>query len=313
MASHHPAPPFHSHHAAAPSTAAIPLLPLHQSRNAAKIIKGEIHNVLTVMRADPRYYYTTTGKVEGSSRFEYEERQQSVGMSRRFWGNQYKQQQQQLLLLKNRGTIRRWDSDAAFHNNNHWSTASGSFASHPILQGLRDLYDLLSAVESTSEGSTASIDNHHQYHHPLNAVTFVSPFAAAVCSKDVDAKTTGAALSALHKFIVYGFVGGHFDVHWQSTAYYSSVGGIVGGQSALPSSDVIRESITVVAQCIRHCSFEESDSKNASGGSKGMLSFWSSDKSQQKRGTSMLDQSVESGEGSETTTRDLPLFLVQPR
>eukprot|EP01082_Thalassiosira_pseudonana_P012873 g11568.t1 g11568 contig6:110020-115493(-) len=249
------------------------------------------------MRADPRYYYTTTGKVEGSSRFEYEERQQSVGMSRRFWGNQYKQQQQQLLLLKNRGTIRRWDSDAAFHNNNHWSTASGSFASHPILQGLRDLYDLLSAVESTSEGSTASIDNHHQYHHPLNAVTFVSPFAAAVCSKDVDAKTTGAALSALHKFIVYGFVGGHFDVHWQSTAYYSSVGGIVGGQSALPSSDVIRESITVVAQCIRHCSFEESDSKNASGGSKGMLSFWSSDKSQQKRGTSMLDQNVESGEG----------------
>eukprot|EP01082_Thalassiosira_pseudonana_P000849 g577.t1 g577 contig10:322776-323468(-) len=33
----------------------------------------------------------------------------------------------------------------------------------------------------------------------------------------------------------------------QSTAYYSSIGGIVGGQSAFPPSDVIRESITVMA------------------------------------------------------------------
>eukprot|EP00571_Detonula_confervacea_P009218 CAMPEP_0172320546 /NCGR_PEP_ID=MMETSP1058-20130122/40768_1 /TAXON_ID=83371 /ORGANISM="Detonula confervacea, Strain CCMP 353" /LENGTH=149 /DNA_ID=CAMNT_0013035831 /DNA_START=76 /DNA_END=521 /DNA_ORIENTATION=- len=68
--------------------------PIHRSRNAAKIIKGEIHNVLTVMRSDPRYYSTgegngmdeqrgrtnnQAGKRIQKSRFEYEERQQSVG------------------------------------------------------------------------------------------------------------------------------------------------------------------------------------------------------------------------------------------
>eukprot|EP00584_Thalassiosira_punctigera_P025759 CAMPEP_0172560212 /NCGR_PEP_ID=MMETSP1067-20121228/87578_1 /TAXON_ID=265564 ORGANISM="Thalassiosira punctigera, Strain Tpunct2005C2" /NCGR_SAMPLE_ID=MMETSP1067 /ASSEMBLY_ACC=CAM_ASM_000444 /LENGTH=117 /DNA_ID=CAMNT_0013349959 /DNA_START=15 /DNA_END=365 /DNA_ORIENTATION=- len=38
-----------------------PSPPLHRSRNAAKIIKGEIHNVLSVMRSDPRYYSTGGG------------------------------------------------------------------------------------------------------------------------------------------------------------------------------------------------------------------------------------------------------------
>ena len=46
----------------------------------------------------------------------------------------------------------------------------------------------------------------------ITAVTFVSPFTQAVCSPDITAKTTGAALSALHKFILYGFIGGHQDV-----------------------------------------------------------------------------------------------------
>ena len=56
----------------------------HHSRNSAKIIKGEIHNVLTVMRADPRYYYSNTGSSRTStsqSRFEYEERQQQFHWS----------------------------------------------------------------------------------------------------------------------------------------------------------------------------------------------------------------------------------------
>ena len=39
----------------------------HHSRNSAKIIKGEIHNVLTVMRADPRYYYSNTGSNSSTS------------------------------------------------------------------------------------------------------------------------------------------------------------------------------------------------------------------------------------------------------
>ena len=278
-------------------------LPIHRSRNIAKIIKGEIHNVLTVMRSDPRYYTTggdgdTTDIARGSSRFEYEERHEVVGMSR-FWSSSGSNTG----FSSHRGMMKRLDSAS----NTNWSTAVGSVAAHPILQGLRDLYDLLSSFES----DFIEINDDGDAKFTLNSMTFVSPFAAAVCSRDVDAKTTGAALSALHKFIVYGFIGGHNDMHWPSGNYYADA--VLGLSS---SSDAIQESITVVAQCIRRCSFEGTATKNSTGGSKRMLRFWSSDKKEQKPGSLMLNpQETSSGddEGAQSTTCYLPQFLLQPR
>lgn len=219
------------------------------------------------MRSDPRYY--TSG-----SRFEYEERQQVSRLG--FWtgsesGNDANSSYRMMKRLD--------DS-----SNNSLSTAMGSFAAHPILQGLRDLYDVLSSMESECYDRNADGDVNFQ----LDSKAFVSPFASAVCSPDVDTKTTGAALSALHKFIVYGF---------------------------LESSEDVRESITVVAQCIRQCSFEETSQKVSSGGSKG--SFWLSGANEQvKASPFMLTRPPSSpiSEGDkQTTIEKLPQFLLQPR
>ena len=69
---------------------AIPKLMQHTTnnnnkRNVAKIIKGEIHNVLTVMRSDPRYYSTGDDNSTTKSRFEYEERQQQSFTGQKHW------------------------------------------------------------------------------------------------------------------------------------------------------------------------------------------------------------------------------------
>jgi len=169
------------------------------------------------------------------SRFQYEERQQSVGVGR-LW----------------RSSSGRWEtfdkgSQKNWRDFDGGGDDSGFLSSHPILQGLRNLYDMLSVIEVDGIGSSmnSSLNNTKS---PLHAVTFIAPFAAAVCSRDVDAKTTGAALSALHKFIVYGFIGGHHNS-----------GGYVGDttyESPFLSSEGTRESITVVAQCIRNCAFD---------------------------------------------------------
>ncbi|KAL7540223.1 hypothetical protein ACHAXR_009956 [Thalassiosira sp. AJA248-18] len=295
--------PSRSEFTTQPQTAQPP--PLHRSRNAAKIIKGEIHNVLTVMRSDPRYYSTGdgggaggggTGQAAGKkkriqSRFEYEERQQHTTTTTagraRFWA----------------GVIQSGGSNNDWKTNN--DARSGTISSHPILQGLRDLHDLLSVVEVEGNsiiGSSGGVVS-SQTKSQMNAVTFVTPFAAAVRSSDVDAKTTGEALSALHKFIVYGFIGGHdeeYDTYFMRFLFTSS-------------SDKIRESISVVAQCIRHCSFENRNnaSKSSSATPKGMFSFWSRDGMKQRGSDQILGQSDSTVDKS--NSHELPSFLVQPR
>ncbi|KAL9187625.1 hypothetical protein ACHAXT_006003 [Thalassiosira profunda] len=255
---------------APPSSRPQSAAPLHRSRNAAKIIKGEIHNVLTVMRSDPRYYSTGEGKGKrAQSRFEYEERQQST-RGGRFWGGAPNSD---------------WKADDA--------AMAGTISSHPVLQGLRDLHDLLSVleVEGHSLGSGGS-----QTKSQLNAVTFVTPFAAAVRSGDVDARTTGEALSALHKFIVYGFIGRHEEEFSSySMRLFSS------------SSEKVRESISVAAQCIRHCSFENRGKSSAA--SKGRLSFWPSSEKQTAGSNPILGES----DSTVGASSDLPSFLTQPR
>jgi len=247
----------------------------NNKRNVAKIIKGEIHNVLTVMRSDPRYYSTGDDNSTTKSRFEYEERQQQ-----------------------------------SFTGQKHWKSnqriGSNTISSHPILQGLRNLHDLLSLmeVEGTTFGGGGGSGNgggNAQLHRELDAVTFITPFAAAVQSKDVDAKTTGEALSALHKFIVYGFIGGHDHVE-------SDEGRLTLFSSS--SSDKVRQSISVVASCIRHCSFEDSSKLSSSTTPKGkrMLSFWLSNSTSDGKLNSVVG-----GPDVAKLNHGLPSFLLQQR
>eukprot|EP00957_Ditylum_brightwellii_P142160 10830898-Ditylum_brightwellii.AAC.1 len=89
---------------------------------------------------------------------------------------------------------------------------------HPLINSLHALNDMLT---STSE---------EEEEEEVNVVTYISPFATATSSREISASITGAALEALHKFILYGFI--------------------------TPSSPNAKEGITIIARSIRHCTFE---------------------------------------------------------
>jgi len=108
---------------------------LIQPNNVCKVIKGEIHNVLNVMRTDARYV--------SPLRFMEE-----------------------------------------LPSDEH----------HPLLTQLRDLHKTLSEWELT----------HHDKQPP--AKMYLSPFCAAIQGRDISASVTGAALHAIHKFLLYGFL-----------------------------------------------------------------------------------------------------------
>jgi brefeldin A-resistance guanine nucleotide exchange factor 1 len=108
---------------------------LIQPNNVCKVIKGEIHNVLNVMRTDARYV--------SPLRFMEE-----------------------------------------LPSDEH----------HPLLTQLRDLHKNLSEWELS----------HHD--KQPEAKMYLPPFCAAIQGRDISASVTGAALHAIHKFLLYGFL-----------------------------------------------------------------------------------------------------------
>ena len=142
----------------------------------SKVIKGEIHNVLSVIRTDPRY--------ASPSRF----------------SSQHQSQDQQ--------------------------------QEHPIISSLRELNEHLTYEYLELHRSSRTLSN------SLDSLTYLAPFCTAISSPDISAAITGACLSALHKFLLYGFI--------DPTTVKDA-----------------KEGITVVAQCIRHCSFQVSEGYNA--------------------------------------------------
>ena len=103
--------------------------------NVCKVIKGEIHNVLNVMRTDPRYV-----------------------------------------------------SPLRFHEE------LPSDEQHPLLLQLRDLHRNLSEWEL----------QHHDKQPP--GKLYLPAFCSAIQGRDISAPVTGAALHAIHKFVLYGFI-----------------------------------------------------------------------------------------------------------
>jgi brefeldin A-resistance guanine nucleotide exchange factor 1 len=108
---------------------------LIQPNNVCKVIKGEIHNVLNVMRTDPRYV--------SPLRF-----------------------------------MEELPSDEQ----------------HPLLLQLRDLHRNLSEWEL----------QHHAKQPP--GKLYLPAFCSAIQGRDISASVTGAALHAIHKFVLYGFI-----------------------------------------------------------------------------------------------------------
>ncbi len=102
--------------------------------SVSKVIKGEVHNVLNVMRTDPRYV--------SPLRF-----MEELPMDEQ----------------------------------------------HPLLLQLRELHHTLSEWEITQ------VDKQPQ------STLYLTPFCDAIKGRDISAPVTGAALHAIHKFVLYGF------------------------------------------------------------------------------------------------------------
>jgi len=143
-----------------------PVIPPH---TAARVLKGEIHNVLTVLRADPRYV-----------------------------------------------PLARFDMELVEQDE------------HALLGEFRDLHVSLCTWESAPQSELPS---------PL---LYLPPFCQAITGRDVNASVTGAALSALHKFLLYGFLtNGH------------------GGTGSSDSANISREGMTLLSNALLQCTFEE--------------------------------------------------------
>jgi hypothetical protein len=355
------------------------------SRNAAKIIKGEIHNVCLTMRSDPQYSYNTTANTTTSLSYDY-------------------RQQQQKKQQYNRKNNKSNNNEGEIMSINH----------HPILLGLRSLHDLLSVMEvtnfddgvfatatsgfissaaaaigaagaPTNRSSLGAVDSdgddknsnigsnqrkqgssqrkqskknlQHHYStivpvsssspHLINTVTFVSPFTDAVCAPDITAKTTGAALGALHKFILYGFIddGTNSSSTRDDDIIDHSVGDDDGGRggggsmgrSMLPFTSttkqlqrqqgveeeiIVGQSIKLIAECIQKCSFEdyysywtddddeESGKINTDSSSRGVFSsFWS------RSGADDNNDQVDANNSNDNNKdhHRLPSFITQSR
>jgi len=182
----------------------------------AKVIKGEIHNILSIIRADPRY--------ASPLRFTQE-----------IYNSSYTR-------------------DDSIDGN--YSPRQRGGHQHPLIKSLRELSDKLSCLEdycynddsspvtpitrrshsSTISKSSSPTNSHHltDLEIDVDVVTYVSPFATAVVSREISGAITGASLSSLHKFLLYGFIS--------------------------PESPRAKEGITLIARCIRHCTFEETRS-----------------------------------------------------
>ena len=95
---------------------------------------------------------------------------------------------------------------------------------HPLLLQLRDLHRSLSEWELL------------QHEKQPEAKLYLTPFCEAIKSRDISASVTGAALHAIHKFLLYGFLNSE------------------------------RQAFTTIANTLLCCTFEESASATGQAG-----------------------------------------------
>lgn len=168
------------------------------SSSAASVIKGEIHNLLSILR-----------HVE-------------------------------VLENKNTFSLLRFEQEVLYNKN-----------IHPLLAIFRELNDYLSNCNSNK----------------VDVFAMVRPFAEAVILQEMNAEVTGAALSSLHKFLLYGFLDDNDDHNHDY---------IRGNDTRAPARDhehgvhhqpnasganTSREAITLIARAIRRCTFEETNNR----------------------------------------------------
>jgi brefeldin A-resistance guanine nucleotide exchange factor 1 len=209
-----PAPPSASEPTppTAPTSASATLVPVQSPTSgttttllippetAVRVIKGEIHNVLGQFRADQRYV--------SSARFTEEilgyhlDNTSSAGTSSA--KDQHHQQQ-----------------NHHQHQQQH----------HPVVQHFQDLHAALSEWEPQQHPNGQQQNGQQQ--NALDPMMYLPAFCAAVTGREISAPVTGAALSALHKFLLYGFL--------------------------VPGSFHAVEGMSAIADALLNCTFEEDE------------------------------------------------------
>ena len=317
----------------------------YKSRNAAKIIKGEIHNVCLTMRSDPRYYNHNNNSAGAADDSNSNNPLGSIAG--------YEDCHPILMGLRSLhdllSVMEVYNDHGGGHSNifSLLSHSSSSNSSDGVGNTTNDDGDGQQKKKKRSSQTQKKNTQLKEDRQPattttttqINAVTFVSPFTQAVCSSDITARTTGAALGALHKFIMYGFIGGshHHDgtslQQYDAGDDYGMERGMGMGLSPLfPSSGeegemIVGQSITLIAKCIRQCSFEEyvypntnnntaDGSSAAASSSRGVFSFWSRSGGDDNDANSVgvassLDDSLSNNNNN--INHELPSFLTQPQ
>lgn len=159
------------------------LTPLVETHVAVRVMKGEIHNVLTAMRSSEQSY-----------------------MSAQRFAEELYQDQHPLVV--------------------QFQELHASMSDWDLQMAAQSLYKRNSNATSNNADSTSS---GFQIETP-DSMLYLPPFCTAVSTREINASVTGACLTALHKFLLYGLV------H--------------------PARDA-KQGMTLIARSLLHCSFEE--------------------------------------------------------
>lgn len=113
------------------------------------------------------------------------------------------------------------------------SSSSSTATIHSLVNQFRELNDFLNSIASAATTTgIISTNSSSMILESLDVTTYITPFATAITSPECNASVTGAALSSLAKFVLYGFV--------STTQHPRAI-----------------EGLTLMAKCVRYCSFQE--------------------------------------------------------
>ena len=179
--------------------------PLVETHMAVRVMKGEIHNVLTVMRSSEHSLYMS------AQRFTEELTEESHPLVQQFQDLHF--------------TLSDWDLQMAAHalyrRQRSAATALSTAGGGASVMGGAGESVVSQAVHDASSSPLVT---------PPDALMYLPPFCVAVTTREINAPVTGACLTALHKFLLYGFV------H--------------------PAKDA-QAGMTMIAKALLHCTFEE--------------------------------------------------------
>ena len=203
-----------------------------------KVIKGEIHNLLSLLREIPMYDSRLVTLASTNHTFTFT----SPSSPSPFEETNYAGEHPLLSSLRQLSHfLNHYDSveqvrlaAQLYDSSSSWKPSSPNLCNAEIAATVTMAEIYLDEKQAAAQKTVKSRNESSHLQSRFSSVSFLTPFCTAVSSKDISAIVTGAAISALHKFVLYGFI----DSFYVNDAM---------------------EGITLIARAIRHCSFTEAE------------------------------------------------------